>query len=65
VPIWIICGANDGGFTEGSKQMNKVLSEGKCPVELMVFPNEGHGVWARYYPDPKFYDWLLKHTRQK
>jgi predicted peptidase len=62
--LWIICGANDGGFTEGSKQMADVLKKGNCDVELMVFPNEGHGVWARYYPDVKFYEWLLKHKRK-
>jgi hypothetical protein len=32
-------------------------------VQLTVFPNEGHGVWARYYPDPRFYQWLLKQKR--
>ncbi len=63
IPIWIICGSDDGGFTDGSKQMAQILKSAGGNVQLTVFPQEGHGVWARYYPEPKFYDWLLKHTR--
>lgn len=64
VPIRIICGANDGGFTEGSKYMYKVLNEAGFKVELTVVPNEGHGVWARYYPNIDFYTWFLQHKRK-
>ena len=32
-------------------------------VLVTVFPNEGHGVWGRYYPEPQFYNWLLKQKR--
>jgi predicted peptidase len=63
LPMWIICGSDDGGFTDGSKQMAQVIKSSGGNVQLTVFPQEGHGVWARYYPEPKFYDWLLKHTR--
>ena len=63
LPTWIICGSDDGGFTDGSKQMAQVIKAAGGSAELTVFPNEGHGVWGRYYPEPKFYNWLLKHKR--
>ncbi len=62
-PTWIICGSDDGGFTEGSKQMAATIKAAGGPVQITVFPNEGHGVWGRYYPDPRFYQWLLKQKR--
>lgn len=62
-PTWIICGSDDGGFTEGSKEMYSILKAAGAPTQITVFPNEGHGVWGRFYPDPRFYQWLLKHTR--
>jgi len=64
MPIRIICGSNDGGFTEGSKYMYKVMSEAGGKAELTVVPNEGHGVWARFYPDINFYLGFLKHKRK-
>ena len=63
LPAWIICGSDDGGFTEGSKQMAQVLKAAGGKAQLTVVPNEGHGVWGRFYPETKFYDWLLKHRR--
>lgn len=63
LPAWIICGSDDGPFTDGSKEMAKVIKAAGGSPQLTVFPNEGHGVWGRYYPEPKFYDWLLKHKR--
>jgi predicted esterase len=62
--VWIICGGNDGEFTSGSKQMYDVLKAGNVDVELACVPNEGHGIWSRYYNDDAFYAWLLKHKRQ-
>jgi hypothetical protein len=32
-------------------------------VSLTVVPHEGHGVWARYYPDPAFYRQLMTYSR--
>jgi predicted peptidase len=63
LPMWIICGSDDGGFTEGSQQMAKAIKGAGGAPELTVFPNEGHGVWGRFYPEPRFYSWLLKHRR--
>ncbi len=63
LPMWIICGSDDGEFTSGSKQMAQNIKAAGGTPELTVFPNEGHGVWGRFYPEPKFYSWLLKHKR--
>ena len=63
-PIWIIAGGDDGGFMEGSKAMKAAFDKAGCKqVELTVVPGEGHGVWGRYYPEKRFYEWLLKHRR--
>jgi len=63
VAVWIIAGAQDGGFTEGSKKMYEALAGNGCNAQLSVIPNEGHGVWGRYYPDPSFYLWFLQYRR--
>ena len=64
VPLWIIAGGEDGGFTEGSKTMKAAFdAAGRKDVELTVVPGEGHGVWARYYNDKRFYEWLLKRRK--
>jgi hypothetical protein len=65
LPMWIICGSDDGPFTDGSKRMAQAIKSNGGTVDLTVFPNEGHGVWGRFYPEPRFYQWLLKHTRTK
>ena len=64
VPIWIIAGGNDGGFTDGSNAMKEAFENaGRKDVECIIVPGEGHGVWGRYYPDKRFYEWLLKHRK--
>lgn len=64
LPMWIICGGADGGFTEGSKKMAEVLKNSAPAPKLTVHEGEGHGVWGHYYPDQKFYDWFLTHQRE-
>jgi predicted peptidase len=63
VPTWIICGSDDGEFTNGSKEMGEVLKSVGAPSRLTVVPHEGHGVWGRFYSDARFYDWLLTNKR--
>jgi hypothetical protein len=65
VAAWIICGGNDGEFTDGSRRMHSALQLAEAQSELTVVPNEGHEVWGRYYPKPEFYAWLLKHSRNQ
>jgi predicted peptidase len=60
VNLWIICGANDGGYTVGSKQMNEVMTKaGELEVKFTMHPNRGHDVWTDYYPTEKLYTWFL------
>jgi dienelactone hydrolase len=61
--IWIIAGGNDGGFTEGSKKMGEALRGSTSEVKLTVVPDEGHGVWGRYYPGQELYQWFLTKKR--
>ena len=61
--VWIIVGGADGGYTEGSHKMFEALSASKREVRFTEIPNEGHGVWSKYYPMPEFYQWFAKQTR--
>lgn len=64
LPTWIICGADDGGFTEGSKQMYAMLKAAGDETMIEVREHEGHGVWGHYYDSLAFYNGLLKWTRK-
>jgi predicted peptidase len=61
--IWIINGEADGHFTAGGVTMAKALKESKNEVALTLIPGGGHGSWHRYYGNPDFFKWLLKHSR--
>ena len=65
VAIWIIIGAEDGGFAEGSRRMVKVLTQAGIDATLTEVPGEGHFVWPRFYPKPGFYNWRLANRRGK
>jgi len=62
--IWIICGADDGDFTAGSKQMYAAMKAAGDDVSLDVREHEGHGVWGHYYDTMKFYERLLTWKRK-
>lgn len=64
VPTWIICGSDDGGFTDGSLKMFEAFKENGNVVKLDKIQGEGHGVWGRYYPTMPFYEWLLQYKRK-
>ncbi len=62
--IRIICGADDGDFAQGSHQMYETLRPiFGDRVQFTAVPNEGHGVWGRYYPTHEFYEELLKYSK--
>ena len=61
--IWIITGAEDGFFADGSRRMVKALTAAGIDATLTEIPGEGHFVWGHYYPKPGFYDWLLANRR--
>jgi predicted esterase len=62
--IHIICGADDGDFAAGSRQMYDALKTTFGDrVQFTAVEHEGHGVWGRYYPNQSFYEELLKYSR--
>ncbi len=62
--VHIVCGGDDGQFCAGSQAMYAAIKPALGNrVELTVVPNEGHGVWGRYYPDPAFYKGLMAFSR--
>ncbi|MEX0775544.1 MAG: dienelactone hydrolase family protein [Phycisphaeraceae bacterium] len=63
--VWIISGGADGDFTTDARKMTEALRNRKVDVTHTEVPNEGHGVWLKYYPRIEFYDWLLCHQRGK
>lgn len=63
VTVWIIVGANDAGFTEGSRKMAAELTRAGIDTVLTAVPNSAHDTWGRYYPKRQFYDWFLFHRK--
>ena len=61
--VWIIIADNDGSYTDGSRQMAAKLAAGQVDVVLTEVPGMGHGVWGVYYPNRRFYEFLLLHRR--
>jgi dienelactone hydrolase len=63
VAVWIIVGAEDGGFTEGSRKMAQALKAANVDVTFTEVPHENHEAWTRFYPKPDFYKWFLANRR--
>lgn len=63
IASWIIVGGNDGGYTEGSRQMASALEKSGNTVQIAVVPGGGHGPWGYYYTNPRFYAWFLRFRR--
>ncbi|MFQ5943294.1 MAG: alpha/beta hydrolase-fold protein [Anaerolineales bacterium] len=66
VPIWAIHGALDRISEASASQMNALVLEEQCSVEVKwtLFEDEGHlGAYERAYRDPALYDWMLEHSR--
>lgn len=62
--IHIICGADDGDFAAGSRQMFDVLHTTFADrVQFTAVEHEGHGVWLRYYPNQDFYEELMRFSK--
>lgn len=60
--MWIVCGANDGGYTTGSTKMYETLKNVNA-LETKFSKHEGwgHDVWREYYPfaGDRMYAWFL------
>ncbi len=63
VATWVICGGDDGGFTEGSEKMRASFAAVNVGMQFTRVPSAGHDVWGRYYPEPSFYEWLARWHR--
>jgi hypothetical protein len=62
--IHIVCGADDGDFAAGSRQMFDILHTTLGDrVQFTAVEHEGHGVWGRYYPNQAFYEELLRYSK--
>ncbi|MBN1960302.1 MAG: SUMF1/EgtB/PvdO family nonheme iron enzyme [Deltaproteobacteria bacterium] len=64
LPVWAIHGANDTiiPVAMGQKPV-AALRAASGNVQFSVLPDHDHDVWTDTYTDPKFYEWLLQHSR--
>lgn len=64
LPVWAIHGANDTVIPlVMGKSPVQALEEAGGNVQFTVLEGHDHDTWTDTYSDPKFYDWLLEHTR--
>ena len=55
--------AKSGDAVEHNNEMEKVLAGNYAEVRNTIVPGADHGVWAMFYANPQFYEWLLSHKR--
>jgi predicted peptidase len=66
VPLWAFHGANDGTVpVEVSQKVVEAVKRAGGDVQLTVYPEAQHDSWTATYNNPKVYEWLLAHRRQK
>lgn len=67
LPTWVVHGDQDKAVkVERSVEMVTALkAAGAKDVQFTRHPEKGHDVWTVTYDDPKFYEWLLTHSRKK
>ncbi|WP_166820250.1 carboxylesterase family protein [Thalassoroseus pseudoceratinae] len=66
LPIWAFHGTADRAVpVERSEQMIEALKKVGGSPKLTLYPDVGHDSWTRTYENPKLYEWLLQHKRQK
>jgi predicted peptidase len=65
LPIWEFHGAKDDvvPLSESERIVNSLKTAGHANVKLTVYPDARHDSWRETYADPKFYEWLLQHSR--
>jgi predicted peptidase len=64
VPVWAFHGEKDTIVPlEESQRMVKALKKAGGQAKLTVYKNVGHDSWTQTYNNPKFYEWLLSHSR--
>lgn len=67
LPIWVFHGDKDTAVKIAMSQamVDALKAAGAKEVEFTIYPGVGHDSWTQSYANPKLYEWLLKHTRQK
>lgn len=67
LPIWVFHGDKDTAVKVELSQMmvDALKTAGAKNVEFTIYPGVGHDSWTQTYANPKLYEWMLKHTRQK
>ena len=64
VPTWAFHGADDRVVPpEKSERMILALKKAGGDARLTVYPGVGHDAWTPTYADPRFFEWLLQHSR--
>ena len=67
LPIWVVHGDKDPAVpVQRSVEMVEALkAAGAKDVQFTRYPDKAHDVWTVTYDDPKFYAWMLSHSRKK
>jgi predicted peptidase len=63
VAVMMISGTLDPDAVQHNNEMEKVLAGNYGEVRNTIVPGADHGVWAMFYANPQFYEWLLSHKR--
>ncbi len=66
LPVWAFHGGKDSvvKLAESERMVTAFKQIGCAEVELTVYPEAGHDSWVEAYNGPKFYAWLLAHSRK-
>ncbi|RLQ96626.1 carboxylesterase family protein [Falsibacillus albus] len=65
VPVWAFHGAKDDIVPiEESEQLVNELRQKGGNIEFTVYPEAGHDSWTETYSNPKFFEWLLSHSKK-
>lgn len=67
LPVWAFHGAKDPvvKLVESERMVEALRKIGARQVELTVYPEAQHDSWTETYANPKLYDWLLSHRRDR
>lgn len=64
IPTWAFHGARDRVVpVERTKSMVDAIKTRNPGVKVTIYPDANHDSWTATYENPKFYEWLLSHSR--
>ncbi len=66
LPVWAFHGARDKAvpLSESVRMVDALRKRGNRKVVFSVYADAGHDSWTATYDNPRFYEWLLSHTRR-